>query len=202
MASVLYDFSWDDQADLGVWVRHGNQLVCVEAHILERVEDADEFASGWQDLWSPLGEYEVCGGDLPPDAGVLLPGGDRPLFGFAAKRAWAKLARICAASPQVPVSQEQAEEIGWLAWSDNAASAPGGLLTVERDLDGGAGWIVTQDGPDGRVVLARGAKDDLRQVKRWAERAVFEAAGATTADAREALCRQLRIGPFAWDDAW
>lgn len=33
--TIIYDFSWDDQGDLGVWRRNEKgELVCVEAHVL------------------------------------------------------------------------------------------------------------------------------------------------------------------------
>lgn len=86
---VVYDFSWDDQGDLGLWVFDGREEVLVEA--MERI--STEVETRYNRLGEPSGEYTLVSGKLPEGAGVLLPGAAKPVFGVAAESAWDRLVR-------------------------------------------------------------------------------------------------------------
>ena len=54
-AGLRWDFSWDAEGDLGVWVQHNGREVLVEAMEMVEVEDADGGSE-----WEPTGEYTLA----------------------------------------------------------------------------------------------------------------------------------------------
>jgi hypothetical protein len=105
---TIYDFAWDDGGDLGVWVLDGDKAVLVEASVNERGEqeldeDGDPLDSD-ERHWvqgEPTGEHVLPSGELPVGAGVLLPEHREPVFGAAARQAWARLFKLAAERPMI-----------------------------------------------------------------------------------------------------
>jgi len=103
----IFDLTWDQGGDSGLWIFDGRSEVLVEAQ--EREIDEAEPVYG-----TPTGEYWIATGLLPADVGVMLPGAARPVFGAAAQQAWARLARL--ASPSGWIGASSADGTSRRTW--------------------------------------------------------------------------------------
>ena len=110
--ACVYDFNWDADATLGVWVGPDSDIdsaTLVEAAICEVDPDADADAQPWE-KWQNSGEYELASRiELHPDDGLWLDGADGPVWGAAAARALAGLQAVERDQPQIPVNEQQRE---------------------------------------------------------------------------------------------
>ena len=108
--TTIYDFTWDDQGDSGVWVNHDGTEVLVEASVHEPDEDAVEGeTSDWFDRFTPVPFYLLASAiTLAPGDGIVTPADpNTPLYGAAAASALARLQRIEEEGTQTPVNPEQ-----------------------------------------------------------------------------------------------
>jgi len=107
MKNVIYDFLWDDQGDLGVWVtpRGGGEPVLVEAMVVSA--RADE--AGYHE---PTGEYVLASHvELESGDGVWVENA-RPVFGSQAQSVLARLVATERAGRQIPVNEQQEALLG------------------------------------------------------------------------------------------
>lgn len=109
----VFDFAWDDTADLGVWVDHPEHPngICVEAGI--RTLPAGEGGD------NPTGEL---GGEYQLASAITLSAGDgvithknEVLSGRDAQTYLARMVRIEREGKQAPVNAQQARALG-VAW--------------------------------------------------------------------------------------
>jgi hypothetical protein len=105
---TVYDFGWDDDGLLGVYVKHPSSPdpVLIEAQLFEK------YQMGYGDPdpaeWRTIGDYMTSAEiELKPGDGVRLPDAVRPVFGFAAAGALKRLQRIEREGKWVPVNDEQ-----------------------------------------------------------------------------------------------
>lgn len=98
----IYDFLWDDQGDLGVWVALSDgKLALVEAMVCDPPEAHDGNPE-------PTGDYVLASAiELQPGDGVWVNGKGDPVYGFAAQAALAKLQGIERDYKQVAVNEQQ-----------------------------------------------------------------------------------------------
>jgi len=103
--AVIFDFAWDDQAELGVWVAAGADAVCVEASICEDEPDEAGFHV-------PTGEYVLAGAcEFAAGDGVILRG-SVVLRGAEARAAWDYRARLASEAEAI----DNGRGVGGVPW--------------------------------------------------------------------------------------
>ena len=108
---VIFDFLWDDQQDLGVWVQpnDGGDLVLVEASISVRPSMEPE-DNDYDDPFNfePTGNYLLASDiKLQPNDGVWINPKTGPIYGIAAEQALKRLQKIERESKQIAVNEQQ-----------------------------------------------------------------------------------------------
>lgn len=102
--TAIYDFTWDSEGDSGVWVRPpgGGEPVLIEYSVREPDLDSDPDDDDWVgNRYSPIGYYDLPGGDLEAGVALLLSSYDDVVTGDAARRAWAQLIQLRRTGKQV-----------------------------------------------------------------------------------------------------
>jgi hypothetical protein len=107
MEATVYDFTWDDQCDQGVWVQPAgttsdSDWMLVEAMVCEADDPTDP------DSWASTGLYLLASNIvLTSEDGIWRDGDDEPIFGAEARQALRYIQKIEANSTQVAVNEQQ-----------------------------------------------------------------------------------------------
>lgn len=102
---AAFDFRWDDDGTLGVYVEHKDHPtgICVEAQVRTAPDNSVEWGE-------PTGEYKLASQIVLDSWDRVVTHAGRTLYGAEARAFLSNLARIEAEGRQVPVNARQARQ--------------------------------------------------------------------------------------------